>query len=63
VIQLRTELLSLHSGTIDARQSDLEPAGRLAVDGPLLTSRSPADLKSFCPAIVEHFAHARADVG
>jgi protease I len=151
----RTELLSLHGGTIDARQSDLEPAGRLAVDGlvseasvdgydalllpggtvnpdklrmnaaavgcvhtfvetgkpvaaichgpwtlveadvvrgrrmtswpsirtdlrnagadvvdeevvvdgPLLTSRSPADLKAFCPAIVEHFARARAAVG
>ena len=151
----RTELLSLHGGTIDARQSDLEPAGRLAVDGlvseasvdsydalllpggtvnpdklrmnaasvgfvkafvaagkpvaaichgpwtlaeadvvrgrrmtswpsirtdlrnagaevvdeevvvdgQLLTSRSPADLKAFCPAIVEHFAHARAAIG
>ena len=151
----RTELLSLHGGTIDARQTDLEPAGRIAVDGlvseasvdgydalllpggtvnpdklrmnaaavgfvkafvaagkpvaaichgpwtlaeadvvrgrrvtswpsirtdlrnagaevvdeevvvdgQLLTSRSPADLKAFCPAIVEHFAHARAAVG
>ena len=150
----RTELLSLHRGTIDARQSDLEPAGQLKVDGlvseasvddynalllpggtvnpdqlrsnpaavdfvkafveagkpvaaichgpwtlaeadvvrgrrvtswpsirtdlrnagaevvdeevvidgPLLTSRSPADRKAFCPAIVEHFAHAPAAV-
>jgi hypothetical protein len=29
----------------------------------LLTSRSPADLKAFCPAIVDHFAHARVGVG
>jgi protease I len=151
----RTELVALHDGTIEARQSDMEPAGRVAVDrpvseasvddydglllpggtvnpdklrmsadavefvrafvatgkpvaaichgpwtlveadavrgrrltswpsirtdlrnagaevvdeevvvdGPLLTSRSPADLKAFCPAIVDHFAHARLGVG
>lgn len=151
----RAELLSLHDGTIETRQSDLEPAGRLTVDRPvseasvddydglllpggtvnpdklrmsaeavgfvrafvatgkpvaaichgpwtlveadavrgrrvtswpsirtdlrnagaevvdeevvidgqLLTSRSPADLKAFCPAIVDHFAHVRAGVG
>ena len=150
----RTKLLSIHGGTIEARQSDMEPAGRFVVDTPvsdasvddydalllpggtvnpdklrmnagavafvkafveagkpvaaichgpwtlveadvvrgrrvtswpsirtdlrnagaevvdeevvvddqLLTSRSPADLKAFCPAIVEHFAHARAGV-
>jgi len=31
----------------------------LVVDGQLMTSRSPADLKAFCPGIIEHFAHAR----
>jgi protease I len=50
-------------------RTDLRNAGaevvdeEVVVDGQLLTSRSPADLKAFCPAIVEHFAHARAAVG
>ena len=49
-------------------RTDLRNAGaevvdeEVVVDGQLLTSRSPADLKAFCPAIVEHFAHARAGV-
>ena len=50
-------------------RTDLRNAGaevvdeEVVVDGQLLTSRSPADLKAFCPAIVDHFAHARAAVG
>jgi protease I len=50
-------------------RTDLRNAGaevvdeEVVVDGQLLTSRSPADLKAFCPAIVDHFAHARAGVG
>jgi protease I len=46
-------------------RTDLRNAGaevvdeELVVDGQLMTSRSPADLKAFCPGIVEHFAHAR----
>jgi len=31
----------------------------VVVDGQLTTSRSPADLKVFCPAIIEQFALAR----
>src|SRR5918999_1733656 len=31
----RTELLSIHGGTIEARQSDMEPAGRFVVDTPV----------------------------
>ena len=50
-------------------RTDLGNAGadvvdeEVVVDGQLLTSRSPADLKAFCPAIVEHFAQARAVIG
>ena len=49
-------------------RTDLRNAGaevvdeEVVVDGPLLTSRSPLDLPAFCPAIVDHFAHARAGV-
>ena len=32
----------------------------VVIDGPLTTSRSPADLTAFCPAIVEQFARAHA---
>lgn len=31
----RTELLALHDGTIEARQADMEPAGRFTVDRPV----------------------------
>ncbi|MEA2177600.1 MAG: protease [Solirubrobacteraceae bacterium] len=49
-------------------RTDLRNAGaevvdeEVVVDGQLLTSRSPDDLQAFCPAIVAHFAHARAGV-
>jgi protease I len=36
----RTELLALHDGTIEARQADLEPAGRFTVDKPVSELRS-----------------------
>jgi protease I len=45
-------------------RTDLRNAGaevldeEVVVDGPLTTSRSPADLRAFCPAIVEQFARA-----
>ena len=47
-------------------RTDLRNAGaevvdeEVVVDEQFLTSRSPADLKAFCPAIVDHFAHAHA---
>jgi protease I len=31
----------------------------VVVDGQLTTSRSPADLPAFCPAIIEQFAGTR----
>jgi protease I len=46
-------------------RTDLRNAGatvvdeEVVVDGQLTTSRSPADLKAFCPAIIEQFAQAR----
>jgi protease I len=48
-------------------RTDLRNAGadvvdeEVAVDGSLTTSRSPHDLPAFCAAIVEQFAHARAE--
>jgi putative intracellular protease/amidase len=45
-------------------RTDLRNAGadvvdeEVVVDGQLTTSRSPADLPAFCPAIVEQFAGA-----
>jgi len=59
-----TELLSLELGIIDARDHDLLPAGEFrvdrevgdaAVDGNLISSRSPDDLPAFCRAIVGRF--------
>ena len=50
-------------------RTDLRNAGadvvdeELVVDEQLMTSRSPADLKAFCPGIVEHFAKSSAPVG
>ncbi|MFZ0977575.1 MAG: type 1 glutamine amidotransferase domain-containing protein [Solirubrobacteraceae bacterium] len=47
-------------------RTDLRNAGaevvdeEVVIDGPLTTSRSPADLTAFCPAIVEQFARAHA---
>jgi protease I len=46
-------------------RTDLRNAGadvvdeEVVVDGQFTTSRSPADLPAFCPAIVERFAQAR----
>jgi protease I len=43
-------------------RTDLRNAGadvvdeEVVIDGPFITSRSPADLPAFCPAIVEQFA-------
>ena len=48
-------------------RTDLRNAGadvvdeEVVVDGSLTTSRSPHDLPAFCAAIVEQFAHARAE--
>ena len=45
--------------------TDLRNAGaeavdqEVVVDGPFTTSRSPADLPAFCPAIIEQFASSR----
>jgi protease I len=45
-------------------RTDLRNAGadvvdeEVVVDGQFTTSRSPADLAAFCPAIVEQFSHA-----
>jgi protease I len=47
-------------------RTDLRNAGaevvdeQVVIDGQLITSRSPADLPAFCPAIVEQFAQAGA---
>jgi protease I len=47
-------------------RTDLRNAGaevvdeQVAIDGQLVTSRSPDDLPAFCPAIVEQFAQGRA---
>lgn len=47
-------------------RTDLRNAGatvvdeEVVVDGQLTTSRSPADLEAFCPAILEQFARAGA---
>jgi protease I len=48
---IRTDLRNAGATVVDAE---------VVVDGPLTTSRSPADLEAFCPAIIEQFAHARA---
>jgi protease I len=32
------------------------------IDGQFTTSRSPADLPAFCPAIIDQFAKARQKV-
>lgn len=46
-------------------RTDLRNAGatvvdeEVVVDGRLTTSRSPADLKAFCPEVIEQFAQAR----
>jgi protease I len=50
-------------------RTDLRNAGadvvdeELVVDEQLMTSRSPTDLKAFCPGIVEHFAKSGARAG
>jgi protease I len=47
-------------------RTDLRNAGaevvdeEVVIDDQFLTSRSPADLRAFCPAIVGHFAHQPA---
>jgi deglycase len=47
-------------------RTDLRNAGaevvdeEVVIDDQFLTSRSPADLQAFCPAIVAHFAHQPA---
>jgi protease I len=49
-------------------RTDLRNAGaevvdeEVVVDGQLTTSRSPADLPAFCPAIVEQFSRSHAHV-
>jgi deglycase len=44
----------------DLRNAGAEPVDeQLVVDGQFTTSRSPADLPVFCPAIVEQFAGGR----
>jgi protease I len=44
----------------DLRRAGAEPVDEAVVtDGQFTTSRSPADLPYFCPAIVAHFAGAR----
>jgi transcriptional regulator GlxA family with amidase domain len=45
----------------DLRNAGAEPVDeQVVVDGQFTTSRSPADLPAFCPAIVEQFAASRA---
>src|SRR3954447_23375578 len=50
-------------------RTDLRNAGaevvdeEVCIDGQITTSRSPADLPAFCPAIVEQFAHAKTAHG
>jgi protease I len=44
----------------DLRNAGAEPVDeQVVVDGQFTTSRSPADLPAFCPAIVEQFAGGR----
>ena len=44
----------------DLRNAGAEPVDeQVVVDGQFTTSRSPADLPAFCPAIVEQFAGSR----
>jgi protease I len=44
----------------DLRNAGAEPVDeQVVVDGQFTTSRSPADLPAFCPAIVEQFAGRR----
>jgi protease I len=44
----------------DLRLAGAEPVDeQVVVDGQFTTSRSPADLPAFCPAIVEQFARSR----
>jgi protease I len=44
----------------DLRLAGAEPVDEeVVVDGQFTTSRSPADLPAFCPAIVEQFARSR----
>lgn len=44
----------------DLRRAGAEPVDQAVVtDGQFTTSRSPADLPYFCPAIIAHFAGAR----
>jgi protease I len=44
----------------DLRNADAEPVDeQVVVDGQFTTSRSPADLAAFCPAIIEQFAGNR----
>ena len=44
----------------DLRNAGAEPVDEdVVVDGQFTTSRSPADLPAFCPAIIEQFARSR----
>ncbi len=44
----------------DLRNAGAEPVDeQVVVDGQFTTSRSPADLPAFCPAIIEQFAGSR----
>ena len=53
----RTRLTSWPSLRDDLRNAGAEPVDeQVVVDGQFTTSRSPADLSAFCPAIVEQFA-------
>jgi protease I len=50
-------LISWPSLRDDLRNAGAEPVDEeVVVDGRFTTSRSPADLPAFCPAIVEQFA-------
>jgi protease I len=47
---------------LDMRRAGAEVVDEeLVIDGQFTTSRSPADLPAFCPAIVEQFAQARQE--
>ena len=53
-------LTSWPSLRTDLRNAGAEPVDeQVVVDGQFTTSRSPADLPAFCPAIVEQFARSR----
>jgi putative intracellular protease/amidase len=60
-----SDLISIHPGEIQAYQHDLVAAGAFPVDHEVVidrqytTSRSPAGLPAFCPAIIEQFARYR----